>query len=248
MSMWEPFTEPARRAIMLAQEVAQQFGNNYIGHEHIFVGLVRVGHGPAADTLASFGITANAVNESAQRVFGHEQEKVAQEMVFSPKAKQLIEGAFEEVRRAQHTYIGAEHLLLSYLSQFAEESELARALNIDPAAVREKLLAKLAEDPTPQPPQAPQQPSQTYSTLLDAIFSRIATFDQAGKASAVEAESKKLLYYIETEDLWKRLELAAGRRDTIGALLYAFIVAKREQRTAQETLREVLLRLEQNFQ
>lgn len=139
MAMWEPFTEPARRAIVAAQDLAQRLDSAIIDAEHILAGIVAVGRSPAADALASFGVTPERMQEAAERRIPR-GTGAAHEMVFTPRAKRVIEHAFGEARALGNNYIGSEHLLLAYVAECGANSELLRDLQLDGGAVRAKIL------------------------------------------------------------------------------------------------------------
>jgi ATP-dependent Clp protease ATP-binding subunit ClpC len=86
MSMWEPFSERARRAIVLAQEAAQRLGNNYIAPEHIVLGVVEIGNNVVIEVLSSFGVTPQNIRDVTERTL-REGKPVSQEMVFTPSAE-----------------------------------------------------------------------------------------------------------------------------------------------------------------
>ena len=135
MSMWEPFTERARRSIVLAQEEAQRLGNNYIGTEHILLGIISEGESLAAKVLESLGVNLAKVRQEVEAIVGRGGQTVQQEMVFTPRAKRVIELAFEEARQLNHNYIGTEHLLLGLIRE--GEGVAARVLTnlgVDPAS------------------------------------------------------------------------------------------------------------------
>jgi len=117
MSMWEPFTERARRSIVLAQEEAQRLGNNYIGTEHILLGIISEGESLAAKVLESLGVNLSKVRQEVEAIVGRGGQTVQQDMVFTPRAKRVIELAFEEARQLNHNYIGTEHLLLGLIRE-----------------------------------------------------------------------------------------------------------------------------------
>jgi ATP-dependent Clp protease ATP-binding subunit ClpA len=247
MSMWEPFSEPARRSIVLAQEAAQRLGNNFIGVEHIVLGVVDLGDNIAVEAFASFGFTAQDVSEAAQRTLGR-GTAVPQEMVFTPAAKHLIEGAFEESRRLHHNYIGVEHLMLSYTQMDPENRSLLNALGIDSGALRAKLVELLPKwliESGPQP--KPSSHAATHPDLLNNLLQRITALDRPGLESAVERVSGKRLYYTDTEEFWKQLQACVARRDVIGSLMYGLFIDRREGRTAEDTFRELVKRMEENF-
>lgn len=155
MSMWEPFTERARRSIVLAQEEAQRLGNNYIGTEHILLGIISEGESVAAKVLETLGVDLKKVRSEIEAIVGRGGKTVQEEMVFTPRAKRVIELAFEEARQLDHNYIGTEHLLLGVMRE--GEGVGARVLmniGVDPANVRVQTLSRLAAEPLPELGQA----------------------------------------------------------------------------------------------
>ncbi|PZR57803.1 MAG: ATP-dependent Clp protease ATP-binding subunit ClpC [Candidatus Meridianibacter frigidus] len=162
--MWEPFTERARRSIVLAQEEAQRLGNNYIGTEHILLGIISEGESLAAKVLETLGVNLSKVRQEVEAIVGRGGQTVQQEMVFTPRAKRVIELAFEEARQLNHNYIGTEHLLLGLIRE--GEGVAARVLTnlgVDPAKVRVQTTSLLGAEG--QPP-APKGKSKTPT--LDA--------------------------------------------------------------------------------
>jgi ATP-dependent Clp protease ATP-binding subunit ClpC len=153
MSMWEPFTERARRSIVLAQEEAQRLGNNYIGTEHILLGIISEGESLAAKVLESLGVNLAKVRQEVEAIVGRGGQTVQQEMVFTPRAKRVIELAFEEARQLNHNYIGTEHLLLGLIRE--GEGVAARVLTnlgVDPAKVRVQTTSLLGAEGQPAAP------------------------------------------------------------------------------------------------
>jgi ATP-dependent Clp protease ATP-binding subunit ClpC len=151
--MWEPFTERARRSIVLAQEEAQRLGNNYIGTEHILLGIISEGESLAAKVLESLGVNLAKVRQEVEAIVGRGGQTVQQEMVFTPRAKRVIELAFEEARQLNHNYIGTEHLLLGLIRE--GEGVAARVLTnlgVDPAKVRVQTTSLLGAEGQPQAP------------------------------------------------------------------------------------------------
>lgn len=106
------FTERARRVLSLAQEEAQRFQHNYIGTEHLLLGLVREGDGVAAKVLANLGIELHKVRSAVEFIIGRGDRIVLGQISLTPRAKKVIELAVDEARRLNHHYIGTEHLLL----------------------------------------------------------------------------------------------------------------------------------------
>jgi ATP-dependent Clp protease ATP-binding subunit ClpC len=111
------FTERARKVLHLAQEEAQRLHHNYIGTEHLLLGLVREGEGVAAKVLTSFGVDLEQVRKAVEDIIGRGDRIVLGEIGFTPRAKKVIELAVDEARRLNHHYIGTEHLLLGLLRE-----------------------------------------------------------------------------------------------------------------------------------
>ncbi len=114
---FERFTERTRKALQLAQEEAQRFNHNYIGTEHILLGLVRQGDGVAARVLNNLGIELNKVRSAVEFIIGRGDTAVMGEIGLTPRAKRVIELAVDEARRLNHHYIGTEHLLLGLVRE-----------------------------------------------------------------------------------------------------------------------------------
>jgi ATP-dependent Clp protease ATP-binding subunit ClpC len=189
MSMWEPFTERARRSIVLAQEEAQRLGNNYIGTEHILLGIISEGESLAAKVLETLGVNLAKVRQEVEAIVGRGGQTVQQEMVFTPRAKRVIELAFEEARQLNHNYIGTEHLLLGLIRE--GEGVAARVLTnlgVDPAKVRVQTTSLLGAEG--QPP-APKGKSKTltldaYGRDLTALARENKLDPVIGRASEIE--------------------------------------------------------------
>src|SRR5579872_1057854 len=179
MSMWEPFTERARRSIVLAQEDAQRLGNNYIGTEHILLGIISEGESLAAKVLETLGVNLAKVRQEVEAIVGRGGQTVQQEMVFTPRAKRVIELAFEEARQLNHNYIGTEHLLLGLIRE--GEGVAARVLTnlgVDPAKVRVQTTSLLGAE------------TQTQSTAKGK--SKTPTLDAYGRDLTQLARESKL--------------------------------------------------------
>jgi hypothetical protein len=114
---FEKFTERARKVLSLAQDEAQRFNHNYIGTEHLLLGLVREGDGVAAKVLANLGVELNKVRSAVEFIIGRGDRIVLGEIGLTPRAKKVIELAVDEARRLNHHYIGTEHLLLGLVRE-----------------------------------------------------------------------------------------------------------------------------------
>ena len=116
-SRFEKFSERARRVLSLAQEEAQRFNHNYIGTEHILLGLVRETEGVAARVLSGLGIDLSKVRSAVEFIIGRGEKPAQGEIGLTPRAKKVVELAVDEARRMNHTYIGTEHLLIGLLRE-----------------------------------------------------------------------------------------------------------------------------------
>ncbi|MDQ6941101.1 MAG: ATP-dependent Clp protease ATP-binding subunit [Candidatus Eremiobacteraeota bacterium] len=186
--MWEPFTERARRSIVLAQEEAQRLGNNYIGTEHILLGIISEGESLAAKVLETLGVNLAKVRQEVEAIVGRGGQTVQQEMVFTPRAKRVIELAFEEARQLNHNYIGTEHLLLGLIRE--GEGVAARVLTnlgVDPAKVRVQTTSLLGAEG--QPP-APKGKSKTPT--LDAYGRDLTTLARENKLDPVIGRANEI--------------------------------------------------------
>ena len=114
---FDKFTERAKKVLVLAQEEAQRFNHNYIGTEHLLLGLVREGEGVAAKVLGNLGVELNKVRSAVEFIIGRGNRMVIGDVNLTPRAKKVIELAVEEARRLNHNYIGTEHLLLGLVRE-----------------------------------------------------------------------------------------------------------------------------------
>ena len=116
-SRFEKFSERARRVLSLAQEEAQRFNHNYIGTEHVLLGLVRETEGVAARVLSSLTVDLGKVRSAVEFIIGRGEKPTEGEIGLTPRAKKVVELAVDEARRMNHTYIGTEHLLIGLLRE-----------------------------------------------------------------------------------------------------------------------------------
>ncbi|GGB87252.1 ATP-dependent Clp protease ATP-binding protein [Knoellia flava TL1] len=115
--MFERFTDRARRVVVLAQEEARLLNHNYIGTEHILLGLIHEGEGVASKALESLGISLDAVREQVQEIIGQGQQAPTGHIPFTPRAKKVLELSLREALQLGHNYIGTEHILLGLIRE-----------------------------------------------------------------------------------------------------------------------------------
>ena len=114
---FDRFTKRARQVLILAQEEAQRFQHNYIGTEHLLLGLVREGEGVAAQVLVNLGVELDKVRRAVESIIGRGDRVVLGEVGLTPRAKKVIELAVDEARRLNHRFVGTEHLLLGLIRE-----------------------------------------------------------------------------------------------------------------------------------
>jgi ATP-dependent Clp protease ATP-binding subunit ClpC len=145
--MFEKFTDRARRAVVWAQEEARALNHDFIGTEHILLGLVREGGGVAAKALESLGISLEAVRERVEgAVPPGQHSRPAGHIPFTPRAKKVLELSLSEAKVLGHPYIGTEHILLGLLREGdGVAAQVLTALGADLDGVRERVIQLLAE-------------------------------------------------------------------------------------------------------
>ncbi len=114
---FDPFTKRAGHVLTLAQEEARHFQHNYIGTEHLLLGLVREGEGVASQVLSNLGIEVDQIRHAVEAIIGRGERIVLGELGLTPRAKKVIELAMDEARRLNHRFIGTEHLLLGLIRE-----------------------------------------------------------------------------------------------------------------------------------
>jgi len=128
--MFERFTERARKVVVLAQEEVRRFNHNYLGTEHLLLGLLREDEGVAARALAALDVTVDEVREQVESIVGYGEEGMGAQAPFTPRSKKVLELALRESMQLGHNYIGTEHLLLGLVLE--GEGVAARVLsNLD---------------------------------------------------------------------------------------------------------------------
>lgn len=143
--MFERFSDRARRVVVLAQEEARGLNFNYIGTEHLLLGLIHEGEGVAAKALESLGLSLEGVREQVEEIIGLGQNASAGHLPFTPRAKTVLELSLREALQLGHSYIGTEHLLLGLIRE--GEGVAAQALQkqgVDTSTLRSRIINILA--------------------------------------------------------------------------------------------------------
>ena len=143
--MFERFTDRARRVVVLAQEEARMLNHNYIGTEHILLGLIHEGEGVAAKALESLGISLDAVREQVQEIIGQGQQAPSGHIPFTPRAKKVLELSLREALQLGHNYIGTEHILLGLIREGeGVAAQVMQKLGADLDRVRQTVIQQLS--------------------------------------------------------------------------------------------------------
>jgi hypothetical protein len=143
--MFERFTDRARRVVVLAQEEARLLDHNYIGTEHILLGLIHEGEGVAAEALERMGVSLEAVRAEVERIIGRGIEIPSGHIPFTPRAKKVLELSLREALQLGHDYIGSEHILLGLLREGdGVAAEVLTGLGADLGRVRQQVTEILA--------------------------------------------------------------------------------------------------------
>jgi ATP-dependent Clp protease ATP-binding subunit ClpA len=183
--MFERFTDQSRRVVVLAHEEARRLDHNYIGTEHLLIGLLREGRGTAAMALESVDITLDAARREVEVIRGRGKNAPSGHIPFTPRAKKCLELSLREALQLGQNYIGTGHVLLALISQGdgAAVQTLGR-LGVDLDHLRARVTLELKDHPEDQgggPPRARQvTPRQTDAVrnLLDTIDDRLSAIEQ----------------------------------------------------------------------
>ena len=182
---FDKFTERARRVLTLAQEEALRFNHNYIGTEHLLLGLVREGEGVAAKVLANLGVELNKVRSAVEFIIGRGDRAVMGEIGLTPRAKKVIELAVDEARRLGHHYIGTEHLLLGLVREGEGiAAGVLESLGVSLDKVRSEVTRILSQS-MPQGVAQGGRAATTRTPTVDQLGIDLTTAARAGKLDPV---------------------------------------------------------------
>jgi Clp amino terminal domain, pathogenicity island component len=174
--MFERFTDQARRVIVLAQEEARMLNHNYIGTEHILLGLIHEGEGVAAKALESLGISLDAVRQQVEEIIGRGQEVPSGHIPFTPRAKKVIELSLRESLQLGNNHIDTEHILLALIREGGGvAAQVLVLLGADLNRVRQQVI-QLAHGHQGQEPVSAQ--SATREPRLPGVQARLEAVEQ----------------------------------------------------------------------
>jgi ATP-dependent Clp protease ATP-binding subunit ClpC len=203
--MFERFTDRARRVVVLAQEESRLLGHNYIGTEHLLLGLLAEQEGVAARALRSLGITLDAAREQVREIIGPGPQEVRGHIPFTPRAKKILELSLREALKLGSEVISTEHLLLGLVDEGAGVgAQILERLGAPAPAVREAviILAEAEPEVTPARPEAgvrsfaqsvrlPIEALAEFKELIASIDRRLAAIERhLGIAEVANAEEE----------------------------------------------------------
>ena len=182
--MFERFTNQSRRVVVLAQEEARMLNHNYIGTEHLLLGLLHEGKGAAAKTLEGTGITLDAARDQVVSIVGRGQQEPSGHIPFTPRTKKVLELALRESRQLGHDYIGTEHILLGLIREGdGVAAQVLVMLGADQNRVRQQVIQLLhgrsaEEAGSTRPAERELSLLPAVKTLLEGLEQRLTAIEQ----------------------------------------------------------------------
>src|SRR5690348_3151325 len=193
--MFERFTDRARRVVVLAQEEARMLNHNYIGTEHILLGLIHEGEGVAAKALESLGISLEAVRQQVEEIIGQGQQAPSGHIPFTPRAKKVLELSLREALQLGHNYIGTEHILLGLIREGeGVAAQVLVKLGADLNRVRQQVIQLLHgyQGKEPAASGGPAESAPSTSLVLDQFGRNLTQGAREGKLDPVIGREKEI--------------------------------------------------------
>jgi len=194
--MFERFTDRARRVVVLAQEEARMLNHNYIGTEHILLGLIHEGEGVAAKSLESLGISLEGVRSQVEEIIGQGQQAPSGHIPFTPRAKKVLELSLREALQLGHNYIGTEHILLGLIREGeGVAAQVLVKLGADLNRVRQQVIQLLSGYQGKEPVESgarSETGSPSTSLVLDQFGRNLTQAALEGKLDPVIGRSKEI--------------------------------------------------------
>jgi ATP-dependent Clp protease ATP-binding subunit ClpC len=193
--MFERFTDRARRVVVLAQEEARMLNHNYIGTEHILLGLIHEGEGVAAKALESLGISLEAVRSQVEEIIGQGQQAPSGHIPFTPRAKKVLELSLREALQLGHNYIGTEHILLGLIREGeGVAAQVLVKLGADLNRVRQQVIQLLSgyQGKEPQTAGGPAEGTPSTSLVLDQFGRNLTQAARESKLDPVIGREKEI--------------------------------------------------------
>jgi ATP-dependent Clp protease ATP-binding subunit ClpC len=193
LAMFERFTDRARRVVVLAQEEARMLNHNYIGTEHILLGLIHEGEGVAAKALESLGISLEAVRSQVEEIIGQGQQAPSGHIPFTPRAKKVLELSLREALQLGHNYIGTEHILLGLIREGeGVAAQVLVKLGADLNKVRQQVIQLLNGYQAKEPAGTASEATPSTSLVLDQFGRNLTQAAREGKLDPVIGREKEI--------------------------------------------------------
>jgi ATP-dependent Clp protease ATP-binding subunit ClpA len=235
--VFERFSEEARQVVVVAQEEARAIGHDYIGTEHILLGLLRYEESGAGEALASVGVGLETARAEIVRIVGPGEQRSAGQVPFTPRAKKVLELSLREALSLGHNYIGPEHILLGLIREHdGVAAQVLLSFGVDGEVLRQATLDRLPE-PGPQPPEVPHVATSWARSVhaiedawLDGLTAQLTTLSGEIRAElGREPDAGDLLLAlacapgtlveralrelgVDLDELWGRIETARRER------------------------------------
>ena len=195
--MFERFTDRARRVVVLAQDEARALNHNYIGTEHLLLGLIHEGEGVAAKALESMDVTLDKARAQVVEIIGEGQSAPSGHIPFTPRAKKVLELSLREALQLSHNYIGTEHILLGLLREGEGVAVQALGnLDVDLAALRQAVMQLLsgydAKETVGSGASSLKEGTPSGSAILDQFGRNLTQAAREGKLDPVIGRSKEM--------------------------------------------------------
>ena len=191
--MFERFTDRARRVVVLAQEEARMLNHNYIGTEHVLLGLIHEGEGVAAKALESLGISLEAVRSQVEEIIGQGQAAPTGHIPFTPRAKKVLELSLREALQLGHNYIGTEHILLGLIREGeGVAAEVLVKLGADLNRVRQQVIQLLSGYTGGKGEGQPGEQAPQGSMVLDQFGRNLTQLARETKLDPVIGREKEI--------------------------------------------------------
>ena len=230
--MFERFTDRARRVVVLAQEEARMLNHNYIGTEHILLGLIHEGEGVAAKGLEALGISLEAVRSQVEEIIGQGQQAPSGHIPFTPRAKKVLELSLREALQLGHNYIGTEHILLGLIREGeGVAAQVLVKLGADLNRVRQQVIQLLSgyQGKEPAAQGGPAEGTPSTSLVLDQFGRNLTQAAREGKLDPVIGREK---------EIERVMQVLSRRTKKIRSLLVSLVLERLQ--SLKDLLRQLL--------
>jgi ATP-dependent Clp protease ATP-binding subunit ClpC len=225
--VFERFTDRARRVVVLAQEEARALNHNYIGTEHILLGLIHEGEGVAAKAMEELGISLEAVRQQVEEIIGLGQQAPAGHIPFTPRAKKVLELSLREALQLGHNYVGTEHILLGLIREGeGVAAQVLVKMGADLNRVRQQVIQLLSGYQS-KDQSAAEEPSEAAPATFSAAKDQSAAEEPSEAAPATFSVLDSFGRCLTAEAREGKLDPVVGRRTEIAQITQALMLRTR---------------------